>query len=172
MRRGTRTTRGTSIAATAALLGTFIVTGAAPASAQDFSIDLPAGQGCEFPLRFEATGGKLVTREFTDRDGNTVRILTAGKGTVNTYTNLSTGESVTINTAGSVTRTTVNPDGSRTVTSTGHNGLILFPGDVPAGPSTTHYIGRFVYTILTDGTFVLDKNSTSGQERDICAELS
>jgi len=29
----------------------------------------------------------------------------------------------------------------------GHNVLILFPSDVPAGPSTTLYVGRVVFTV-------------------------
>ena len=63
-----------------------------------------------------------------------------------------------------------NADGSQTVTVTGHNVLILFPSDVPAGPSTTLYVGRVVYTIGTDGVFTLV--STSGTATDICAALS
>ena len=76
-----------------------------------------------------------------------------------------------IRTDGSVSRTTVNPDGILTVAATGHNGLILFPTDLPAGPTTTQYIGRIVYNIdPATGAFTLI--STSGQSRDICAELS
>jgi hypothetical protein len=126
----------------------------------------------------EATGGKLVTREFTDAEGNVVRSITAGKGVDLTYTNYGldpenpvAGESVTVKTAGSVTKTVFNPDGTMTVTGTGHNGLILFPSDIPAGPTTTHYIGSIVYTInLVTGVFTLRR--TTGQERDICAELA
>ena len=56
------------------------------------------------------------------------------------------------------------------MTATGHNVLILFPSDVPAGPSTTLYVGRVVYTIGTDGVFTLV--STRGTATDICAALS
>jgi hypothetical protein len=156
-------------------LAAVALTATQPAFAQDFF--LPAGLGCEFNLDVKSTGGNLVTREFTDADGNLVRMITAGKGVDVTYTNYGddpdnpiAGESVTVKTAGSVTKTVVNPDGTRTVTSTGHNGLILFPSDVPAGPTTTHYIGRIVYTIDSAGVFTL--LSTTGQERDICAELA
>jgi hypothetical protein len=49
--------------------------------------------------------------------------------------------------------------------------LILFPSDIPAGPTTTHYIGRIVYNVdPKTGVFTLV--STTGQERDICAELA
>jgi hypothetical protein len=157
-------------------LAAVALTATQPAFAQE--VILPAGLGCEFNLGFEATGGNLVTREFEDAAGNVVRIITAGKGVDLTYTNYGpdpdnpvAGESVTVKTAGSVTKTVFNPDGTQTVTGTGHNGLILFPSDVPAGPTTTHYIGRIVYTVdPTTGVFTLV--STTGQERDICAELA
>lgn len=155
-----------------ALIGSFAFLSASPAAA-DFSIRLRKGLACEdFAVQFTATGGNLVTNVYESEDGGTVRILTAGEGTINTYTNLKTGESITFNTAGSVTKTVVNPDGSMTVTSTGHNGLILFPGDEPEGPSTTQYIGRFVYTVTADGVFILDEEATTGQEVDVCAALA
>jgi hypothetical protein len=132
---------------------------------------LPAGTGCPgFDLNVSWSGGNAHTKEFRDRNGDVVRIITAGKGFDITYTNVGSGEFVVVRTPGSVSKEVVNPDGTRTVTATGHNGLILFPSDVPAGPSTTHYTGRIVYTVDSDGVFTLV--STAGQERDICAELA
>ena len=64
----------------------------------------------------------------------------------------------------------VNADGSQRVTLTGHNVLILFPSDVPAGPSTTLYVGRVVFTVDVNGIFTLV--STSGTSTDLCAALS
>jgi hypothetical protein len=157
-------------------LAAVALTATQPAFAQDEFI-LPAGEGCEFSLGIKATGGNLVMREFTDAAGNVVRTISAGKGVDLTYTNYGSdpanpvaGESVTVRTAGSVTKNVFNPDGTLTATGTGHNGLILFPSDVPAGPTTTHYIGRIVYTVDPAGVFTLV--STTGQERDICAELA
>ena len=110
-------------------------------------------------------------REFTDEDGNVVRLLSAGKGFDLTFTNLSTNETVELPSNGSVMRTTINADGTSTVENTGHNVLILFPTDVPAGPSTTLYVGRLVYTVDTvTGVFTLE--STSGPTTDICALLT
>lgn len=107
-----------------------------------------------------------------------VRIITAGKGVDLTWTNYGpdpdnpeAGESVTVKTAGSVMKTVNNPDGTQTVTGTGHNGLILFPTDIPAGPTTTQYIGRIVYNV-DPATGVFRLVSTTGQEMDICAELA
>jgi len=71
---------------------------------------------------------------------------------------------------GAVQQSVVNADGSATVTSTGHNVLILFPSDVPAGPSTTLYVGRVVFTVGANGVFTVV--STSGSATDICAALS
>jgi hypothetical protein len=157
-------------------LAAVALTATQPAFAQDPFI-LDAGLGCEFNLGIKATGGNLVTREFTDAAGNVVRIISAGKGVDLTYTNYGpdpenpvAGESVTVKTAGSVTNRVFNPDGTETWTQTGHNGLILFPTDIPAGPTTTHYIGRIVYNIDAKDVFTLV--STTGQERDICAELA
>jgi hypothetical protein len=139
-----------------------------PVEPQEF--ELPAGQACDFGLRVSQSGGNLHLKVFRDANGDPVRTIQAGKGFLLTYTNLDTGNSVTIRTDGSVSKTTFNPDGTQTVSATGHNGLILFPSDVPAGPTTTHYIGRIVYTI--DEDFVFTLVSTSGSQRDICAELA
>jgi hypothetical protein len=162
--------------APAALVAAFVLPGVQPASAAD-EIILPAGTGCEFNLGYAPTGGKLHTKEFTDADGNVVRSITAGKGVVIKYTNYGSdpehpvaGKSVTIRTDGSVAQTVTNPDGTLTVTATGHNGLILFPSDVPKGPSTLHYIGRLVY-IVDPATGVFTFVSSTGPQRDICAEL-
>jgi hypothetical protein len=156
----------------AALLAALTLTAAQPASA-DSVLTLPAGTACQdFDLQLVSTGGNLHTKNFTDKNNNVVRILTAGKGVLLTYTNLDSGKSVTIRTDGSVESKRFNPDGTQTVTATGHNGLILFPTDVPAGPTTTQYIGRIVYTIGTSPGFVFTLLSTSGSARDICAELA
>ncbi|WP_248762059.1 hypothetical protein [Pseudarthrobacter sp. SSS035] len=132
----------------------------------------------DFVLGFLPTGGILHTKEFKDRNGNVVRILTAGKGTLNTYTNYGpdplnrvAGKSVSIRTDGSVTSIKVNPDDTLTYTTTGHFGLIMYPSDVPAGPSTTQYIGRIVFDVdLATGVFTLV--STRGSAVDVCAKLA
>jgi hypothetical protein len=161
----------------AAVFAALTLTAAQSASADP--IILPVGLGCPgFNLGLEATGGPVVEKELNYKDGS-VRFLSVGKGVVVTWTNYGTdpdnpvaGKSVAIKTSGSVTSTKINPDKTlATVTATGHNGLVLFPSDVPAGPTTTQYIGRIVYTVdLTTGVFTL--LSTSGIERDICAELA
>lgn len=139
---------------------------------------LPADLGCAgFSLGLTGVGGKLHTKEFFDANGNIVRSLTAGKGVLLTYTNFGpdanhpvAGKSITFRTDGSVTSTVYNKDGTQTVTATGHNGLVMFPTDVPAGPTATQYTGKIVYTIGTDGVFTLVR--TSGKSVDVCAALA
>jgi uncharacterized membrane protein len=155
-----------AVASTAALAMSAEAAVAAP-----FHLELDAGTACTFGLAVDGAGGdRRVERTFVDADGNTVRMLSAGRGYQLTLTNLSNDASLALPANGAVMRTVFNADGSQTVTSTGHNVLILFPSDVPAGPSTTLYVGRVVYTVDADGVFTLQ--STRGKATDICAALS
>jgi hypothetical protein len=132
---------------------------------------LPAGLACaSFDLRVDGTGSKQKAKTFTDQDGNTVKVITAGKGYDLTFTNLDSGESIAFPSNGSVERKTTNADGTTTVQATGHNVVILFPTDVPAGPSTTLYTGRLVYTADASNNFTVV--SSSGSTTDICALLA
>ena len=140
------------------------------ASEADFAMDFSAGQACAFELLVEGSGGNQVQREFLDKNGNVVRTLTAGTGSALTFTNVATGAAVSSNSNGAVTHVTVNPDGSSIWVTTGHNVLILFPTDTPAGPSTTLYVGRVVFTVDTSFNFALQQHN--GQVTDICAALS
>ena len=91
--------------------------------------ELPAGIACpDFDLRVSCSGGQRPHEGIpSTANGNLVRTITAGKGFLLTYTNLDAGTSVTIRTDGSVSKTTYNPDGTQTVSATGHNGLIIVP---------------------------------------------
>jgi hypothetical protein len=166
--RGARTLTSVAVILTLAMA---VGSGSLTTAAEPEVIDLPAGVACpDFALRVEIRGSSLVMKEFTDRNGNVVRLLSAGKGPALTFTNLSTDASLSLRSNGSVIHTTINPDGSQTVADTGHNVLILFPTDVPAGPSTTLYVGRVVFTIDSNGVFTVQE--VSGQTTDICAALS
>jgi hypothetical protein len=123
-----------------------------------------------FDVRLEIQPARnRVDREFTDRDGNVVRVLSAGKGNTLTLTNDVTGERLVLTTGGSVAQITPNPDGTSTVVGTGHNVILFFPGDTP-GPATTLYVGRVIYTF--DSNFVFTLRSFTGTSTDICAALS
>jgi len=152
-----------------------LVGAAAPSLAQsppDATITLPAGLACAgFDLQVDIWANPhQVFREFSDKNGNVVRMLTAGKGNKLAFTNLTTEETLWLRPNGSVAHVTLNADGSQTQALTGHNVLILFPTDVPAGPSTTQYVGRVVFTVDTSAVFTLQ--SVSGTSTDICAALS
>lgn len=137
---------------------------------------VPTGLGCSFPLLIEATGSNANIKIFKDKYGQVVRTITAGRGYTLTYTRLDAEgnrlKSLRLRPTGSVQKETTAPDGTKTLTATGTNGLILFPNDLPvgAGPSAVQYEGRIVYTIAPDGTFTL--LSTSGTSTDICAAVA
>jgi hypothetical protein len=153
----------------AAVLG--FASPAIAADPPDFVLDFPAGLACsDFDLQIEGRGGNQVFREFTDKDGNVVRVLSAGTGSALVFINLSTGDTLSLKANGAVTHIAFNPDGSSTWVTTGHNILILFPTDVPPGPSTTLYVGRVVFTV--DGSGVFTVQNDSGNSVDICAALS
>jgi hypothetical protein len=150
-----------------------------PSGPPDMEFELPAGVACAgFDLHVEIWNNpnRKEPKVFKDENGNVVRILSTGKGNTLAFTNLLTNEKLVLKANGSNDHIAVNPDGLETHASTGHNVLILFPTDVPAGPSTTLYVGRIVFTVdanpnsPTFGLFTLE--STSGNSTDICAALS
>ena len=139
-----------------------------------FEITVPAGLGCpNFDLKLTIDEGvNRVFKEFHDRNGNLVRVISAGRGATETFTNVLTDTSVTFKTGGSVSRTTPNPDGTYTLTLTGHNIVIFFPTDEPPGPRSTLYLGKVVFTISDPvSNTILGIRQTSGKQVDICAIL-
>jgi hypothetical protein len=136
----------------------------APVSAASQQV-LPAGLACEFALTIDiGDGGPQNYHEFANG------AISAGRGNDLTFTNVSSGATLSLSAAGAVTRMVSHPDGSSTMTLMGHNVLILFPADVPAGPSTTLYIGRVVVDIDAGGNFTVQ--SIRGTATDVCAALS
>jgi hypothetical protein len=155
----------------AVALTTALAVSADAAVAAEHDVVFPAGLACDFELAVDLAGGdQRVERTFVDANGNPVRMLSAGVGFQLTFTNLSSDATTALPANGAVMNTVFNADGSQTVTLTGHNVLFLFPTDVPAGPSTTLYVGRVVFTVDAEGVFTLQ--STSGRATDICAALS
>jgi hypothetical protein len=144
--------------------------GLASMSSAAITIDFPAGSACVFELSVDVSGGNQIFREFHDKNGNLVRSISAGTDSALTFTNVGTGATFSTESNGAVSRITYNPDGSSTETNTGHNVLILFPTDKPAGPSTTLYVGRIVFTVDTSSNFDLLQHA--GQATDVCATLS
>ena len=145
-----------------------IAAGVEPADAAE--PDFPAGVACTFPLDLDAVDNRKV-HEFTDANGNDVQLITGLAGPT-TFTNTETGASLAGPARGAVWTIVTTADGrTTTFTATGHFVLVLFPTDVPAGPSTTYYVGRVVFTI-DNSTGVFTLQETSGTATDVCAALS
>lgn len=145
-------------------------TPATAADPPDFTELFPAGVACDFDLFLEGRGFSQVFKVFVDKNGNPVRFLVAGRGSALTFINDSTGASLSLRANGSVQHVSLNPDGSSTWVATGHTVLILFPTDIPAGPSTTLHVGRVVFTSSVNNDF--EVLQVSGRTTNICAALS
>jgi hypothetical protein len=145
-----------------------LVAVAQPASAA--AVELPAGQGCAFPLGLDGGAFPPERHSFTDRNGNPITIF-AGKSGATTWTNLKTGKSVTFKSRGTALRVTTTSPTSQILEFSGHAGLVLFPTDIPPGPSTTQMSGRLVlrFNPKNGDTEVLKQE---GQQTDVCAALS
>jgi hypothetical protein len=161
--------------ATLALASALAVAAAAPASAApaehgrgDVFFDLPAPLACaDFDVTLAGTADRRAIKELP----NGV-VIEAGQGYDLTFTNVSNDKSVTLLSNGSVNKVSpINADDIQTFQSTGKNVLILFPTDVPEGPSSTLYTGRLVYTVDTN-TGVFTVQSSSGQTTDLCAAVA
>lgn len=145
---------------------TVTVTGPPP----DKHFDLPKGLACpDFDLLVDLTGSHTRTKTFTTKDGATVRTIEAGKGYDRKYTNKFTKKSVYFPSKTYSADTTFDENGLRTITSTGHFGIIMFPSDVPAGPSTTEYVGRVVHTATPNEDFHIIE--VHAKTIDVCAIL-
>ena len=132
--------------------------------------DFPAGAACDFRLLVDGVGGHMVQKLFVDKNGDPVRFLTAGTGQALTFTNFDTGTTLSLRSNGAVSQIHFNSDGTYTFVNTGHTILILFPTDVPAGPTTTLYVGRVVFN--ADSAFNFTLLEHDGTATDVCAALS
>jgi hypothetical protein len=153
-------------------LATVLVGVVDPAAAQDHDLVLPAGVACaDFDLGLDFGVDSRNLHEFTDAEGNVVRAILAGRANAVTLTNLDTGATLLIGAKGSMWNIVNHPDGTSTITTNGHLVLILFPTDVPAGPSTTLYVGRVVFT-FENATGFTTVQGHEGTATDLCAALS
>lgn len=159
--------RGTAAVVGIVAAATVSIASAAVAK-EPVTYDFPAGTACAFPLHIE-TWVASEPRALPGRDGDS-RFLRAGKGEPLTFTNVDNGRSVSLQANGAVQRTTIHADGSSTWEITGHNVLVLFPTDVPAGPSTTLYVGRVLFTATAAGDFTV--RQASGHSVDLCAQIA
>lgn len=135
------------------------------------TVEFPAQVVCAFPLRVEVSGSNYHLKEFVDRDGNPVGAIIAGKGSFLTFTNVGTDATLSVKAYGFGAHQTYNVDGTITEIVTGHVVQFLFPTDTPAGPSTTLYVGRVVWTYDPNTGANLNLQSFTGKSTDICAAL-
>jgi len=137
----------------------------------DLHIDLKAGLACPgFPVHVDLTGSQTRTKTFTNKAGKTVRTIESGNGYVRTYINSDTGKKVVFPSKHFTADTTFDKNGLGTVVSTGRFGIIMFPTDVPAGPSTTEYKGRVVYKITPTSDITI--KNVQAKTIDVCAMLA
>jgi hypothetical protein len=139
------------------------------AVAQTEPMHFDAGLACEFPLTLIGGEDTRTVHEFVDANGNDVTLLT-GRGSAITLTNDDTGATLSLPESGAPWRIVERPDGTSTFTTMGHLVLIMFPTDVPAGPSTTLYVGSVVFDV--DNNLVFTLRETRGKSTDLCAALS
>jgi hypothetical protein len=143
----------------------------------DLHAVLKAGDGCPgFALGLDGTNSKTSTETFT-KNGVVVRTFQSGIGYRLTYTNLDTKKKVTFPAKFLTEETIFHRNGTRTVTNTGDFGLVMFPTDIPAGPSTTQYTGTLVYTVHTIATpngplDIFTIIETQATTIDVCAQLA
>jgi hypothetical protein len=159
-----------------ALVTSATVLGTVEAAVAQTSCDPPqcfdAGEACEFQLSLIGGPDTRTVHEFADAHGNPVTLLFTGRGSAITLTNDDTGATLSLPESGAPWRIVDGgPDGTSTFTTMGHLVLIMFPTDVPAGPSTTLYVGRVVFDV-DNPTGVFTLRETRGKSTDLCAALS
>jgi hypothetical protein len=144
-----------------ALLAAPTVSGAGPLRVK---LEIPPGtlSGlCTFDVAFAIPINNEYNIVFFDSAGNPVKAITEGRLVVN-FTNLSNGQSLTLNISGPGIAT-FNPDGSQTIVFLGNG--VLFVGN-----SIVVNSGRVVLVApdpLSPGVIV----SASGNQRDLCQLL-
>lgn len=160
--------RAVRVGAVIGMVAACLIGGGAAMADEPVIQKYPAGVACSFPLQVKTTAAGQP-KELPGRNGDS-RILWAGKGQAITFTNLDTNATYSLKANGSVQRASFHPNGTSTWEVTGHSVIILYPTDVPAGPSTTLHIGRVLYTSTATSDFTVQQ--VSGRSVDICAQLT
>jgi len=119
----------------------------------------------------ESSGAKYHIKDFVAKDGN-VRLIVAGKGSLQTLTNmdLDGGATITLKAYGFSDGITFPTEGTVMDTIHGHVLVINIPREPSAEPSTTYFVGKLVLTTDTSTGFSTVQ-SFDGKSTDICAAL-
>ncbi|HEV8192192.1 MAG TPA: hypothetical protein VGP82_12040 [Ktedonobacterales bacterium] len=132
------------------------------------SEEFPAGLACSFAVASQTlTNNEFTTTFPAEANGDVVQLVTGY--VVQRFTNLATGKSLSATLSGPGT-IVFHPDGSVTASAEGPSVLILFPGDIPSGPSLVINYGQYVVNITPSGQFIVQKRT--GTQFDVCAALS
>jgi hypothetical protein len=126
-------------------------------------LEFAAGEVCAFPVRFETIATNASVKTFPNG-----RTLITGRSTER-VTNLASGESVDLETGGSLLLAPL-PNGNQRILARGRTLIFLLPQDV-GGPALFVATGR-VSEVLDLETDTITFFRLSGQRRDICAELA
>ena len=132
----------------------------------------PAGTACDFALSIDLSGSKYHLKPFFDKNGDVVRLIVAGKGSLMTLTNTDNayGATLTLNGYGFSDEVTFPTEGTQMDTIRGHVLFFNTPREASAEPFTTYFVGRLVLTTeLSTGFSSLQ--SFDGKSTDICAAL-
>jgi hypothetical protein len=123
---------------------------------------------CAFPVLGHVEGREIITT-FTDRAGNPVKQIGVFPGNTLTFTNLDTGESVTLVATGSF-HVQAESDGSVTVMITGHGPF--FSNPITGEPGIWYLNGgRVVATFDAEGNMT-SVDATGNNLVNLCAQLA
>lgn len=127
------------------------------------SLEFSAGTVCPFAVRLETVSSKATIKTFPDG-----RELISGHST-DRVTNLATGESIDLKSAGSILAVPL-PNGDLRISGRGRILVYLFPGDV-GGPALILVTGRLEET-LNLATDTITSFRLRGKRMDVCAALA
>ena len=126
-------------------------------------MEFPAGVVCPFPVLGESVSGNESITFFASG-----RFHITGTGSTR-FTNLDTGESIVLDTSGSVSFLPL-PDGNVAIAGHGRNLFFFLPQDV--GGAGLFLLTGQVSEILDATTDTITVSESRGQRTDVCAALS
>ena len=144
----------------------------APATSANSTIIFAAALACELTLQIDLTGGPQIDKTF-EAPAGTRRVLDTGMGFDLVFTNLDDPSHPTLALPGNGALRWISEEavgGLQRHTFTGHNIVIYFPSDIPAGSSKTLVVGREVIAVDSAGNFT--RLSRIGKTTDIWAALT
>jgi len=128
--------------------------------------DMVITDQCAFPVLGHIDGVEIDTT-FTDKEGNTVKLIGVFPGNTLTFTNLETGTSITTGATG-LFQARLLHDGSSSFLVTGHGAW--FGNPITGEPGIWFQTGRIQATFDADGN--LTSIDSAGTLVNLCAQLA